>query len=278
MLEFRNIIEEDWKAYHEIDMESFSEDKIEKKDFLRWLESEGFIGSFVQENLVGYLMLRAMGNYGHLARIAVKESERGKGYGFELMKHADSYFEDRNVKKIGLYVETKNTTAISLYKKSGYDLSFESWHYLIEENLVKEIEKEVIPSESAEMRVLSLEDYETIISTFSSINQDELKSHLELRKPGERKDSIPLGLFINNMLKVYGRFSPDFSGCRPFICTNVKYVKEFLINLHPFRKKEYYRITFDRNKKLADFCEKNGYKLWHHLYVMEKNIQYKNEK
>ena len=136
MLEFRNIIEEDWKAYHEIDMESFSEDKIEKKDFLRWLESEGFIGSFVQENLVGYLMLRAMGDYGHLARIAVKESERGKGYGFELMKHADSYFEDRNVKKIGLYVETKNTTAISLYKKSEYDLSFESWHYLIEENFV----------------------------------------------------------------------------------------------------------------------------------------------
>lgn len=272
MLEFRNIRKEDWKEYHEIDIESFSDDKMEKKDFLRWLDKEGFIGSFVQENLVGYLMLRAMDDYGHLARIAVKKLERGKGYGFKLMNHAYTYFKERNVKKIGLYVETKNDVAISLYKKSGYDLVFESWHYLIEEGFVNKLDKEVTPTDSAEMRILISEDYKTVVSTFPSINKEELKDHLE-KTQFERENSIPLALFINNDLKVYGRFNPDFSGCRPFLCTDVSHVKEFLINLHPYRKKEYYRITFDRNKDLAAFCEKNEYKLWHHLYVMEKNIQ-----
>ncbi|NPD87993.1 MAG: GNAT family N-acetyltransferase [Asgard group archaeon] len=273
MLEFRNILERDWKAYHEMDIESFSEDKIEKKDFLRWLESDGFIGFFAWKNLVGYLMLRTMGDYGHLARIAIKKSERGKGYGLRLMEHADSFFKERNVRKIGLYVETKNDVAISLYKKNGYNLAFESWHYLIDENLVKKIEKEIIPTESAEMKILSIEDYDIIILTFPSINKEELKNHLDFKTPGERKNSIPLGLFIDNDLKVYGRFSPYFSGCRPFLCTDVKYVKEFLINLHPYRKKEYYRITFDRDKNLTEFCENNKYKLWHHLWVMEKTIQ-----
>ncbi len=272
MLEFRNITEGDWRSYHTIDTESFLEDKIEKKDFLRWLESDGFIGLFAQKNLVGYLMLRAMEDYGHLARIAVKGSERGKGYGFKLMKYADPYFKERDVRKIGLYVETKNEVAISLYKKNGYNLSFQSWHYLIEKNLVKIIEKEIIPTDSSDMIILSTEDYETIITAFPSINRDELKNHLNAKITEEYEGSIPLGLFIDKDLKVYGRFSPDFSGCRPFLCTDVNYVKEFLINLYPYRRKEYYRITFDRNKKLSEFCERKGFKLWHHLWVMEKNI------
>jgi ribosomal protein S18 acetylase RimI-like enzyme len=272
MLEFRNIRESDWKEYHDIDIESFSDDKIEKNDFLRWLESEGFIGLFVKGNLVGYLMLRAMEKYGHLARIAVKKTERGKGYGFKLMEYAEQYFEERNVEKIALYVETKNDVAIALYKKSGYVIAFESWHYLVNEILVKKIEEELIPIDTAEMRVLSIEDYENIISIFPSINKEELRNHLNEQIPKQLRN-IPLGLFINNELKVYGRFNPDFSGCRPFLCTDVSHVKEFLINLHPYRKKEYYRITFDKNKELAEFCEKNGYKLWHHLFVMEKNIK-----
>ncbi|MHA1953787.1 MAG: GNAT family N-acetyltransferase, partial [Candidatus Heimdallarchaeaceae archaeon] len=262
-----------WKAYHEIDIEAFSDDMVDKKTFLRWLESDGFIGFFAWEKLAGYLMLRAMGEYGHLARIAVEKSERGKGYGFRLMEQADSFFKERKVRKIGLYVETKNDAAISLYKKSGYNLSFESWHYLINENLVKVIEKEIILSESADMRILSIEDYDILISTFPSINKEELRNHLDVKTPVEQRNNIPFGLFIDNDLKVYGRFNRDFSGCRPFLCTNAKYVKEFLINLHPFRKKEYYRITFDRNKRLAEFCESKGYQLWHHLWVMEKEIQ-----
>ena len=123
-------------------------------------------------------MLRAMGDYGNLARIAVNKSERGKGYGFKLMDRAEVYFRDRNVKKIELYVETKNDVAISLYKKSGYSLLFESWHYIIEENFVKKIEEETTPTDSAEMRIQSSEDYENIVSTFPSINKEELKHHL----------------------------------------------------------------------------------------------------
>jgi len=272
MLEFRNLKDIDWKAYQEIDMESFENDNVKKEDFSRWLDSDGLIGAFVDSKLVGYLMLRYMEDYGHLARIAVGKSERGKGFGFSLMNYAETYYKDRKIARIGLYVETRNEVAISLYKKSGYCIMFESWHYRFEEDIVRSIEEEIILSDSTNMRVLTISDYETVVSTFPTINKEELKDHLSVEITEEYEGSIPLGLFIEGNLEVYGRFSSSFSGCRPFLCTETIHVKEFVANLKPFRKKDYFRITFDRDKRLAEFCENNGYRLWHHLYFMEKKI------
>jgi len=190
------------------------------------------------------------------------------------MEHVLDFFENRDMRRVGLYVETKNQIAIALYEKFGFEKMFESWHYWIDEDSYKQIEEISERIENSELRLLTSADFETIIKVFHEINREELKSHLNNEKvqglTGGK--SIPLGLFVNNELQVYGRYNPEFPGCRPFLVTDTKYVDEFISNLAKYKKKNYVRLTFDRNNKLADFFEERGYKLWHHMFVMEKKL------
>ncbi|WP_006915239.1 GNAT family N-acetyltransferase [Salinisphaera shabanensis] len=56
----------------------------------------------------------------HLARLIVKPSFRGKGYGVELANSILSYALDQNPKTISLNVFRENKPAIELYKRLGF--------------------------------------------------------------------------------------------------------------------------------------------------------------
>jgi len=270
---FRRLIPEDWESFKNLEEGAFTDQKTSKENFLQVTESVGFIGFIVNNELVGYLKLGLMENYGHLGQIAVKPADWGKGYGSKMMDFTIDYFRKNNIERVGLYVETKNERAISLYKKYGFDFAFESWHYWIEEKYIKDIEKREKKQDTVNLRILDLDDYDLIVNTFSEINEGELKVHLITSAASLLGESIPLGLFLGDKLIVYGRFNPEFSGSRPFLCTEFKYVDLFLAKLKKYRKKEYIRLTFDKNKELANLFEKRGCKLWHHLQVMEKTIE-----
>ncbi|MBY9000165.1 MAG: hypothetical protein KGD64_04570 [Candidatus Heimdallarchaeota archaeon] len=69
------------------------------------------------------------------------------------------------------------------------------------------------------------------------------------------------------------RFNVIFSGCRPFHCTDVRYVDEFLRRLGQYREdKKYYRITFEKDQNLARFLDSRKYNLHHHMWIMEKKM------
>ena len=280
MLHFRKFVAKDWKDFKEIAIEAFSREGIQKEGFIGILENEGFIGGFIDNKLIGYLRLLTHKDYGHLGQIAVTKLERGKGYGNILMKHALDFFESKGMKRAGLYVETKNQTAISLYEKFGFEKQFESWHYWIDEDIYKQIKESNERNEKSELRILTSSDFETILEVFPEINREELESHLNVEHVrgliGGK--SIPIGLFVNNDLQIYGRFNPNFPGCRPFLVTNPKYFDEFILKLDNYNKKNYIRLTFDRNIRLADFFEERGYKLHHHMWVMEKKFNKQNNK
>ena len=270
---FRRLISVDWENYRSLEEGAFSDHKTIKDNFIIATESSGFIGFFVDDELVGYLKLRIMEDYGHLGQIAVKPSEWGKGYGSKMMDFAIEYFKSNRLKKIALYVEKSNDRAISLYKKFGFDFAFESWQYWIEKEQIKKIENSETIKETIVLRTMKLEDYGLIVSTFSEINKEELKTHLKDKYGSLLGESIPLGLFHGNKLKVYGRFNPEFSGSKPFLYTEIEYIDLFLSKLKKYRKKNYLRITFDKNKELASLFQKRGYKLIHDLWVMEKKIE-----
>jgi ribosomal-protein-alanine N-acetyltransferase len=274
MLHFRKFVVKDWKDFNEITIEAFPEEGIQKEGFIGTLEDEGFIGGFIDNKLIGYLRLLTHKDYGHLGQIAVTKLERGKGYGNILMKYALDYFESKGMKRVGLYVETNNQPAISLYKKFGFEKQFESWHYWIDEDFYKQIEESNKRIENSELRVLTSSDFETILEVFPEINREELESHLNIEQDQGLTGvkSIPLGLYVSNELQIYGRLNPEFPGCRPFLVTDTQYVDEFISNLVRYNKKNFIRLTFDRNSKLAAFFEERGYKLHHHLYVMETKI------
>jgi len=140
MLQFRQFKEEDWEDFTKLNTEAFPRDNMKRKIYLNSIGNEGFIGAYVEDKLIGFLILRIMGDYAHLGQIAVAEGERGKGYGKQLMDYSIHYFKENNSKTIGLYVETKNDIALNLYHKYGFTEKYESWHYWINEEEVKEIE------------------------------------------------------------------------------------------------------------------------------------------
>jgi hypothetical protein len=139
-------------------------------------------------------------------------------------------------------------------------------------NTYRQIEKMSEKIENSELRILTEADFATIIEVFSEINKEELESHLNsIQNPGLTGSvSIPLGLFVNNKLQIYGRLNPEFPGCRPFLVTDPKYFDEFISSLVNFKKENYIRLTFDRDSKLADYFQGRGYKLWHHMWYMKK--------
>ncbi|MCE7741604.1 MAG: hypothetical protein GOP50_04030 [Candidatus Heimdallarchaeota archaeon] len=113
------------------------------------------------------------------------------------------------------------------------------------------------------------------MQSFPNINTKELKVHLTgpKNKGLSGGESIPLGLFIGNEIMVYGRFNPEFPGCRPFEISDIEYLDDFIVGLSEYKTKDYLRITFGRNKGLSDFCDKRGYRLHHHLWVMMKEMK-----
>ena len=190
------------------------------------------------------------------------------------MEYAVEYFTRKEVENIGLYVETKNKVAISFYEKYGFKKKFDSWHYWIDEDQFKEIQENHQVRENCNLRILLPDDFDEIVKTFPDINSKELKVHLD--KPKSRGlsggKSIPLGLYYDNILRVYGRFNPEFPGCRPFLITDVNFVDDFIKELMEYKKEDYLRLTFDRSKDLSKFFEEKRYRLHHHMFVMEKEM------
>ncbi|MHA1408623.1 MAG: GNAT family N-acetyltransferase, partial [Candidatus Heimdallarchaeaceae archaeon] len=221
MLKFRKIKMDDWGQYHKIDEEAFPNHTTSVEDFKRRIENEGFFGGFLGDTLIGFMTLRVMEKYGHIGKFAIKEEERRKGYGRDLMEYALKFFKQKKVEEVGLYVLTDNEIAINLYEKYCFKKIFEAWHYLIERELLEEIEKTIRVNNNIELKVLKINSYKEIIETFPEINKQELKKHLEKAKKNGYKISIPLGLYEKKKLKIYARFNPEFSGSRPFLCTDV---------------------------------------------------------
>lgn len=265
----------DWSSFEEIVEEAFARENIQKENFLNMLEDEGLVGAFRENKLVGYLRLMVLGNYGHLGQIAVEKSERGKGYGKQLMEYANQYFIKHEVDTVGLYVETSNKTAINLYEKHGFEKEFESYHYWINEEHLSKLYNNHQKRDNVEMRIVNPSDFEEIITTFPNINSEELQTHLQRPKSSGLSggESFPLGLFVENKLRVYGRFNPEFPGCKPLELTDVVFFDDFIVGLDKYRTKAYIRLTFDRNEMLAKFCDARGYTLHHHLYLMKRKMK-----
>lgn len=58
----------------------------------------------------------------YLVSVAVKDGERGKGLGTLLFKEVEDYARSRGTRRIEFDVFAKNTGALRLYKKLGYEV------------------------------------------------------------------------------------------------------------------------------------------------------------
>jgi ribosomal protein S18 acetylase RimI-like enzyme len=81
-----------------------------------------------KNNVIGFLWIVICQNswtqerFGYVNNIFVVPQRRGSGLGKELMRQADEWLRARGVKRLRLTVTATNSSAVSLYQKSGFRL------------------------------------------------------------------------------------------------------------------------------------------------------------
>ncbi|MFX0124598.1 MAG: GNAT family N-acetyltransferase [Candidatus Hodarchaeota archaeon] len=258
-LVIREMAVEDWNIFHQLDLAIFPDDSIPEDWFKKRVKRDGFFALVFEGQIVGQLILALFGeNEGHLGRIGVDQNYQGEGYGNLLMKHAIEWFQKQKIGQIHLYTQDHNKSAQNLYKKFGFTISGNTWHYFV-------------PFDS--LRPLN-------IYTCQEILEDEIdpvgEKYADTLPAAQIKRFLSYDDFHILTLKKNGeivgacRFTPSFPGCFPFVLDDTDSFDDFLIGLKPYSLPvyDYIRVTFTDYPKLAELCEKRMYKLHHRLFKM----------
>ena len=121
----------DERAVAELESACFSEPWTERE----WQESaarEDFFGLVLEDErgrLIGYACVYALFESAELLRIAIRESERGKGLGGRLLDGLTALLSRRGVEQLFLEVRAGNLSAKRLYESRGFVLVRERKKY-----------------------------------------------------------------------------------------------------------------------------------------------------
>jgi ribosomal-protein-alanine N-acetyltransferase len=77
--------------------------------------------------IVGYQYSTASSMGGHLARLAVKPSNQGRGIGYLLVYDVLEQFKRQGVMHITVNTQQKNSASLALYAKAGFYVTGESY-------------------------------------------------------------------------------------------------------------------------------------------------------
>ena len=122
-MKVRNVTIIDLPQIVAIDWDSFDEPwsygtflaELDNTDSYFELVDIGFV-------VVGYSLLRHIGDDAEILRIAVDRSQRKNGIADALMTSQINYAKSKSVKSIFLEVRKSNFAAIALYKKHGFEV------------------------------------------------------------------------------------------------------------------------------------------------------------
>lgn len=94
------------------------------KDIERKLDVDPdlFLVGLLDQEIVATVMGGYEGHRGWINYLAVKPSERRKGYGQQIMMAVEARIKKRGCPKINLQVRAKNQDAIAFYAALGYDI------------------------------------------------------------------------------------------------------------------------------------------------------------
>ncbi len=131
--EYLKLKRQEEKDYSEITKQkiTYPKDNVMKKEFDKNLSSKSCLILVVEENknLIGYMhgtfFKNAYSNGGYIEDIFVLKEFRKKKIATKLINEFIKILKQKKYKRIQLSVNSKNTRAIKLYKKLGFEL----YHY-----------------------------------------------------------------------------------------------------------------------------------------------------
>ncbi|MBJ6138121.1 ribosomal protein S18-alanine N-acetyltransferase [Marinobacter litoralis] len=120
----RQAVAGDLKNLVELENRCFTEDRISRRSFRRFLEvpRDRLIVAELGSDLAGYclVLMNAATRLARIYSIAVSPNARGKGVGEKLIKAAEKEASDADRIIMRLEVREDNTGAINLYRRLGY--------------------------------------------------------------------------------------------------------------------------------------------------------------
>ncbi len=262
-LVFRNMTKDDWEEFHVFDLIVFPSDTMAKEAFMRGVERGSFFALRLAGNIIGQLFLSPFGeDEGYIGRIAISPEHQGKGYGKGFMSHAIKWLKNQGIRKAHLYTQDHNERAQALYKQFGFKKSGSAWHYFVPL-------ASLCPSGHYSCTPIRSEEIDIVGKKYQSLPAKQIRHFL--------KSSEHLVFTLkNNKEVIIGacRFTPSFPGCFPFEIEDTSAFDDFLHGLKPHASPEfdYIRIVLQDNDKLAEVCQKRGYRLHHRLIKMTANI------
>ena len=115
---------EDADRVYQIENDSFFEPWT-KKSLLKEFEDNSFLKHFVYEKdgeVVGFYIISCIGDLVEIFTIAVDKDHRGEGIGSALLEHLIAFARAKSASEIWLEASTRNTAAVNLYQKYGFNI------------------------------------------------------------------------------------------------------------------------------------------------------------
>ena len=254
---------DDWDIFQQLDTEIFDpHDHFNEEFFDKRVTLPGF---FVMEkkpgNLIGYLILGKFSDeIAHLGRIGVKKTLQSQGFGSQLMEYAIEWFRQQDgVSEIQLFTQVDNHHAQGLYKKFGFKVIGQTWHFFIPFDTLH-------PTEQYTLHQLQSDEHQAVAKLFpQGLPIGAIQRYIEREHYlYTLKDSS------NNIIGAT-RFTPSFPGCFPFELLELSAFDDYVLAFKPRcdPPSEVLRITFHENESLVALCETRGYQLHHTLFRMQ---------
>ena len=128
--EIRTAQLDDLEALVELENACFTNDRLSRRSFLRWLKGEHsiFCVATSEGKLTGYglVLLHSGTRLARLYSIAVAPEARGRGIAQQLLSRLEEAAEDEDRFFMRLEVAKENVGAVRLYQKHGYAV-FDEW-------------------------------------------------------------------------------------------------------------------------------------------------------
>ena len=116
---------EDFESLWRMDQECFppgiSYSKQELRSFMRHRGSFTLVATDAKEELQGFIVAHC-GATGHVVTIDVGPNARRSGVGSVLLRRAEERMRAAGCSAVGLETAVDNVTALSFYKRHGYDV------------------------------------------------------------------------------------------------------------------------------------------------------------
>lgn len=254
---------DEWETFHQVDAEIFhKDDQIDEESFLKRVQKPGFLAMETKTgSLAGYLILgQFTDEIGHLGRIGVHKALQSQSFGSSLMTYALNWFQQKeHVKEVQLYTQIDNIHAQALYKKFGFKVIGQTWHYFIPFASLK-------PTGNFSLQIAQPPEYPQIADLYPhALPLGAIHRFLE------RKQFIYTLKDHSNKIVGACRFSPRFPGCFPFELDDLSGFDDYILGFQPLCEppSDFLRITFHENEPLVLLCETRRYRLHHTLFRMQ---------